>query len=150
MCRRTRTLAASILLPLALLVGCGDDDGDGGDDVQAYCALAATLEAQEEFATSEQLRGLVAAAPTEIEDDVRLVVDSIARMEAADDPEDAMAVFDEPEFGEAVQSIEAFEAENCDHGGGIAEDGSEDVPATPAEDGAGDEVEDAGDDEEGE
>lgn len=91
------------------LVACGDDDNEG--DLAAYCDLVEELDAQEDFPTDEQLNELQDVAPAEIDDEVDLVAERFK--EVNDNPEDAQAVFEDPEVEEAFSTIEAYEDENC-------------------------------------
>jgi hypothetical protein len=110
---RTASLSVAVLL-LFGMVACSDDDG--GDDVQAYCDFSASLDQVGE-PTSEQYDEIASLAPSEISDQVELVVDDLN--EADSDAEDV------PDFGDdfldSLDDIEAFEAENCGDGGTTAD-----------------------------
>ena len=115
-----RTLAAlfalvALLVPLA---ACGGDD-DGGGSVQAYCDLVDEVNQQEDFPSDDQLEELVDAAPGEISDDIEFVADRLR--EANDNPETAEEVFEDSDFTDRLENIEAFEEENC--GGESGDDG---------------------------
>ena len=99
---------SALLIPLA---ACGGDDDGGGDSIQAYCDFSAGLDGQEDFPSDEQLDELIELAPDEISDDVDFVAGRFK--EENDTPEDAGAVFDEPDIVERIERIEAFEQEQC-------------------------------------
>lgn len=107
--RRTHTqrLPASVAVAavLGLLVtGCPADD-DPDEDTVAYCAQSEELDDQDEPPTDAQLASLAAAAPEDIADDAQLLADRHAEVGA-----DA---FDEPEVVDAVERLEAWEADHC-------------------------------------
>ena len=91
------------------VAACGDDNDEG--DLATYCRLSAELDQQEDLPSDDQLDEIRDAAPSEIRDEVDVVVDSFK--EANDDPENFEQVFDDPDFEEAITEIEAFEDENC-------------------------------------
>ena len=137
----------------ALLVSCGgdDDDGgsadDGGEAAGDYCeALAAVKAASDEFAptmesgdaTPEQVEGALtslqatfpdweAAAPEEIAEDVRLVIDTtegmvdalsaagwnLANLELTTENEALIAALDSDEYNEAGDRIDAYGEQEC-------------------------------------
>lgn len=107
---------------------CGiDAEGDGGDGVDEaavnpefadYCAIAAVIDSQDNFPSSEQMEELRSLAPAEIADEVALVVDAFVA--AGDDP---FAAFETPGVEDAFTPIEAFETRECGIGG---DDGNED------------------------
>lgn len=103
----------------------GDSDEEGAADVEIapedeeYCAIAAELDAQEDFPSAEQLETIRAAAPEEIADEINTIVEAFLANQ--DDP---FVVFEDPVIGEAFGPVEAFEAEHC----GLHTDDSEDGP----------------------
>lgn len=86
------------------VAACGDDDD--GDDIEAYCAFAEELNAQESFPTDEQLDEIADLAPDEIADDVDALVALVK--------EEGEAAFENPDIEDLIASIDDFEAENCD------------------------------------
>lgn len=115
-------------------LGEGDDEGEGEEATEVeiapedaeYCAIAAELDAQEDFPTVEQLEGLREAAPEEIAEEINLVVEAF--IAAGDDP---FAVFEDPEVEAAFGPIEAFEEESCGigHADGDGEEAEEQDPS---------------------
>jgi hypothetical protein len=106
--------------------GLGDESEDEGDGEEAaveiapededFCAIAQTLDEQEEFPTQEQLEEYRDTAPDEIAEEANVI--ATAFLEAGDDP---FAAFDDPEVNAAFEVTEPFESEHC----GIAHDGDE-------------------------
>lgn len=90
-----------------------DGGGDGGGDLAAWCRIGAELDAQDDFPSDEQLDDYADAAPDEIADDVDAAVDTF---KDAETDEAKAALFEDADFGARIESIEAFEAENCDGG----------------------------------
>jgi hypothetical protein len=99
-----RTIIVSLVV-LGVAVGCGDDDR--GDVVDAYCALGAQLDATQGFPSDEELDRIAEAAPSEIREDLQIVVDAFQ--------DKGEAVFDEEneELTEAIGEVEAYDAANC-------------------------------------
>lgn len=108
----TLTKAASASAAFLLLLGAAGCSDDGGGDVQAYCDFSASLDDEAE-PTQEQYDEIKSLAPSEISDEVDLVVNDIE--EVGPDAEEIPDFSDE--FFAALDDIEAFEAENCDDGG---------------------------------
>ena len=121
--RRLRVVAS--VTAMALLAGCGGDDGrDGGPeraaggtgttsagtDASAYCEAARELDEQDSFPTVEQLDELVDIAPDEIKADVEFVVGRFKEGIEAGDPASAFA---DPEVERRMEPVEAFEAREC-------------------------------------
>lgn len=125
---RLAAVGAIVMLGLAAC-----DSDDGGGDLAAYCELSAELDDTEGFPSDEQLEDLRDAAPDEISDEVGFVVD---RVTEADDPREA---FEDDEVNSRIETLEEFEAENCDRpdpddadegeGGGEGDEGDEDGEA---------------------
>ena len=100
---------AAVAVALLVAAGCGDDDG--GDDVAAYCDFSAQLDAADETPSDEDLDRIAELAPSEISDEVQTVVDEFkASGEEA---------FVDESVVEAFETIEAYEAENCDEASGV-------------------------------
>lgn len=94
------------------IAGCSDDsDDDASADVDAYCEMAAELDAQDTPPTDEQLDAILEATPDEIKDEGETFV---AAIKADED-------FTEEDI-EAEAAIQAFEAENCDSEGGDSDE----------------------------
>lgn len=100
-----------------LAAACAGGDGDGGD-VAAFCDLAEETVASPEtdLPPPETIRGLVDAAPDDIEEEVERVAEPF--LDAADAEGDqafreAVAATQEPEFQEANQAVEQFMREEC-------------------------------------
>lgn len=119
-----KRFAATGLAALALVFtgACSDDadvdadisaDTDSGD-AERYCELAAELDAGTEMPTDEQFEELAEAAPAEIEDDVRTLIDAIK--DGSEESEEAQ---------EAEANLRAWESENCDDADGGTEGGAE-------------------------
>lgn len=134
--RRPLALLTLAALPLASLVACGDDDEGGGEAAasgpERYCELSADLEAapdptadlpedadeqdaeeavRESFRESEDtIDALEEAAPDEIVDDVRTLVETVREFIDGGSLEDAGT---NEEVTEATGRIEAWEEENC-------------------------------------
>ncbi len=105
---------------------CGDDDDTASsDDSEAYCELAAELDAQEDFPSAQQLEDLRDAAPDDISDEVGLVVEKF--LQGIEDGDPGVA-FADPEVEEAFGPIEAFEEDTC----GLEGDEADDEPEQDA------------------
>lgn len=111
------TLAAPTLL---LLVGCSDDDGGG--DIEAFCDLLRASEDEELDPTTDEGReafeALIDAAPSELDDDLRVFGNLMEELEGLDedDPEAMEAVFGvmfDPEVIAAGENLEQFGVEEC-------------------------------------
>jgi hypothetical protein len=117
---RLRAVACAAIL---LLGACGNDDDEATDtttttaaenpttteaeseEVPAFCQVGAEIDEQDGPPNLEQLEALEAAAPEELADEMALIVERFA-----DIGEEA---FEEPEVGQGIGVIEAWEAENC-------------------------------------
>lgn len=95
-----RWAAAAALAGSVLLGACGD----GGGDLVATCERMAAIEGPDDI-TVERLDDLLAVAPEEVEDDIRLVRDRLAA--------DGEAAFEAEEVGAAFERIGAFEEREC-------------------------------------
>jgi hypothetical protein len=107
--RRGRRLAVGgVLLGAALLGACRDDEG--GEDLEATCALLEAISSSEEIGegTFTQLDELIEVAPDDIASDIRIVRDGFA--------DQGEAAFDDPAVVEAFESVGAFEGEECTSG----------------------------------
>lgn len=100
-----RSIALVAVVALVGVSGCGDDD-DGGDDVAAYCAASAELDAEESFPTDEQLDEIAELAPDAISDEVETVVELFK--------EEGEAAYQREDIEDLFAPVEEFEAENCD------------------------------------
>ena len=133
--RRFTTLTAAAILGILGLAGCGDDadeaattttaeatttsEAEQPDEAsQVYCERSAEIDEQEGPPNEEQLQGLSEAAPPEIKADVDLVAERFL--------EQGLNAFEDPEVGEAIGRIEAFEEANCP---GAADDEEEEAAA---------------------
>lgn len=76
-----------------------------------YCATVASINESPEPPTAEVIEAYMAVAPTELQEPLQLVLDTL---EEADG--DFMAVFADPEAGAALEEITAFESERCGSG----------------------------------
>lgn len=112
-----KVLPAIAIAGVLAVAGCGGDDGGGGGDVQAYCRLSQESEGSSGFPTDQELEEFRDAAPPEIRDDVDTLVDAFREVEDPDDPNAALALFEDEEVVEAIENIQAFEAENCEQAG---------------------------------
>ena len=106
---RARTVLGAMVVLAVVTAGCGDDNDTAAGN-EAYCDLARELDAQDEFADKEQLEAIRDAAPDEISDEAETAVEILLPAIKTDDPE---AAFDDPELREAIEVIEAYEAEHC-------------------------------------
>lgn len=99
-------VAAFLVLVLAgsVLVGCGDDDEEGGAST-AFCDIARELSAGEDFPPAARMDRYVELAPDAIHDDAELAIDAIK--------EKKEEAYDDPEVVEAVSRIEKFEKQEC-------------------------------------
>lgn len=106
-----------------VLVACGDDDGgsSGGGDAAAFCAVvteaagAPDLESEEGVAAFRELAG---SAPSEIRDDIDIVLDAVERLDALDedDPASIDAAFEialDPQVIEATENLEMYSVDEC-------------------------------------
>jgi hypothetical protein len=84
-----------------------------------YCALAIELDQQQSLPTAEQMKAILAAAPAEIADSAKTVVDAYIAAGAND-----FTVF--TKFPDEMSAITAFEEQHC----GIASD--DEAPPDPA------------------
>jgi hypothetical protein len=84
-----------------------------------YCALSIELDQQQSLPTAEQMTTILAAAPAEIADEAKTVVDAYIASGAND-----FTVF--TKYPDQMSAIEAFDEEHC----GIASD--DDAPPDPA------------------
>jgi hypothetical protein len=132
--RRTTPLLA--LLPLAFALGACGDDGGGGDE--AFCAAVEDVEG-EDTPTVEQLEEIADSAPSEIEDDVELLLDFLRAFEEGGIEE--LEDFDEEELDDAGNAVAEFAEDEC----GVQLDTS----SEPSDDGSdsGDGSDDADDEE---
>lgn len=105
---RTRfiSLVALPLSALLLVAACGDGGENGSASVEDYCRLSAQLNASASRPSDDQLDALVNAAPDEVRNDVKILVESLR----ADVPADGL--------GEAGANVTRFEEEHC--GGDLA------------------------------
>jgi hypothetical protein len=84
--------------------------GEINPEFAEYCALAIELDAQQDFASEEQLNEILAVAPDEIRAEAEVVVAGFLEAYATGSPE---AAFENPDVIENLGVIEAFEEENC-------------------------------------
>lgn len=130
MSRRTvviRSAFVVVALPLAV-AACGSsggssaakDPGKGSTSTTApkvaaayreYCDAARGVTDQDGFPTAKQLRALVAAAPDEIADPVGVAAPKL--IAAGSDPVAQMNAFAADDVETAVETINAWETENC-------------------------------------
>lgn len=103
----TRMVAVGVLV-LFGFAAC--DSGGNGGDLAAFCQLGAELDEQDDFPTDEQLDDWAAEAPDEISDDVDSAVD---QFKDAESEEAKAALFQDSEFTDRFEAVEAFEEENC-------------------------------------
>lgn len=103
------------------LGGDGEDAGAAPVEIapedEEYCAIATTVNEQDDFPSPEQLEELRSTAPEEIAEEANLVVEAFLANQ--DDP---FAVFEDPAIEAAFGPIEAFDEERC----GITSDDDED------------------------
>ncbi len=134
--RMFRRWTAAVAVLALVAAGCGDDDDEStgddagqeaaaGGDVEAYCAIAAELDSQEEFPSAEQLAALAEAAPEAIKADVEFVVERFTAAIEAGDPASAFA---DPEVEEHFEPIEEFETTEC----GLGDDEDEGAEQDPS------------------
>jgi hypothetical protein len=92
----------------------GDDETGSGEvnpEFAEYCAAVAEIDQQEDFPSIDQLEELRTLAPAEISAEINTVADiMIAAIESGAGVE---STFDDPAVGDAFESIDAFESENC-------------------------------------
>jgi hypothetical protein len=96
------SIGAVVVLVVALLGACGDDDD--GEDLAGSCDLMADIAGPEDVSV-EKLDDLLAIAPNEIEDDVRLIRDQVDA--------DGETAFENEEVGVAFERVGSFEADEC-------------------------------------
>ena len=107
------TLFAALATTTVLAVsGCGDDDGGGDGDLEAYCELSASQDDAVDLPSGEVLDEFVDTAPPEIRDDVETLVDAIRDIDS-DNPEEFLVLLEDEDVVQAGERIDAFEAENC-------------------------------------
>ncbi len=117
-----RTAVGVVAAAALALAGCGGSDGGG--DTEAFCEqireLDAASDAAEEdiTATADEFDALIDDAPDELKDDLRIVVDAFAELDAIDedDPEAFelfFELFQRPEFLEATETLEQFGIDEC-------------------------------------
>jgi hypothetical protein len=104
----TEAAVATTTPPATTEASAGTDaPADIAPEYAEYCAIAAELDAQEDFPSDEQLEELRAVAPDEIAEEINTVADALI------EAEDPLLVFGDPVIGAAFEPIETFEAENC-------------------------------------
>ncbi len=134
--RRAGALVTAAALALAI-AACGSDDdtadeaaeaaattttessvtsdsepAEAGGANEAYCELAREMDEQEAFPDAEQIEALIDEAPDEIREDVEFI--GARFLEALEEGEEAVfELFSDPEFGQRLEPIEAFEIEEC-------------------------------------
>ncbi len=139
--RRFRTLVAAATVGIFAVTACGDNREETAttttstteaeqtnEAALAYCERAAEL-GENTLPSAEQLQELVELAPPELKGDVEVVAEGIT--------ERGLDAFSDPNFAEAVDSVQTWEAENCPGAGGGEEQEEEQeqaAPQTPAAD----------------
>jgi hypothetical protein len=127
--RRFLALLVLVLAAPLLLGACSDDsdsgsgsgDGGGGDDVEAFCDQVIAVDEMEDPSSEEALDALnqlVDDAPSEIKDDLEVLLPILEDLEGLDedDPEafgEVLALMENEEFIEASENLEAFGVEEC-------------------------------------
>ncbi len=102
---------------------CGSSDG-GGAGSDAFCEQVRILDADDSVAeddlgaVADQFDTLIDEAPEELRDDLRVVIDAFAELDALDegDPDSFALLFEiaeRPEFVEASANLERFGVEEC-------------------------------------
>ena len=99
-----------ILMLAVFTIGLSACGGGSKGDLEAYCRLSAGLDAVQGTPSDKQLDDLADQAPSDIADDVDLVVD---RFKGADNDQDLMKAFSDPKVMTAVQNITKYEEKNC-------------------------------------
>lgn len=87
------------------------DSGGSGGDLAAFCQLGSELDEQDDFPTDEQLDAWADEAPDEIADEAEAAAEQFKDAETDQAKE---ALFQDPEFTDRIEVVEAFEEENCD------------------------------------
>ena len=109
------TVAAGAALAF-VFTACGGSDKpsstpqDARDAPSDYCALAAELRKQEDFASPSQLEALQAAAPEELRDEFAVVVPALTD---ATNAGDFRTAFNDPKVDEDFHVITKYDAEVC-------------------------------------
>lgn len=104
-----------LAIATVIVAGCGGgSDESAAGNLAEFCRLSNETDSSTSLPSSEELAQFVDAAPGEVRDDVRVVVDAVNDVEDPDDVAELIAAFEEPEVVESIQRIEAFEARNCD------------------------------------
>lgn len=93
--------------------GGGDDESSAGN-LEEYCRLSAEAAESSTLPSAGRTEDFVDAAPSEIRDDVRVIVDALNSVDDPDDVAALIAAFEEPEVVESISRVEAFDAENCE------------------------------------
>jgi hypothetical protein len=94
--------------------GCGGDDESSAGNLEEYCRLSAEAAESSTLPSAGRTEDFVDAAPSEIRDDVRVIVDALNSVDNPDDVAAVIAAFEEPEVVESIGRVEAFDAENCE------------------------------------
>lgn len=85
---------------------------DAGGANEAYCEVAREINEQEAMPDAEQIQELIDEAPDEIREDVEFV--GTRFLEAFEEGEEAVfELFSDPEFGQRLEPIDAFDVEEC-------------------------------------
>lgn len=128
-------------LAVAVVVaGCGGDDDGGDGDLAAYCELVEEADSRDGFPSDEEIEAFLDVAPEEVRDDIETLTDAFRDVEDPDDVEALLEALEEPEVAEAIEDIEAFDADRCDAGGSSSSsnDADEDSTTTTETDDADD------------
>lgn len=108
-----RTTPLLVLFPLAFALGACGDDGGGGD--AAFCDVIEELEGVDQ-PTVDDIEEAADAAPSELEDQMEILVDAARAFEEfeEDGDESAFDDLDEEEFEQAAEDVEDFARDECD------------------------------------
>jgi hypothetical protein len=124
--RRTIAISAALLLALTALVACGDDDEQTATSIstEEFCEWLEELEDDSQESSDDidldLIDEVVANAPAELRDDLQVLRDKLAEIDALDIDEDdpeafgiVMGIMFDPELMAAMDRIETYGVEEC-------------------------------------